>query len=50
MAIKLAKIGYYSGDPEQVLGAPVDVVQAILDYEAFETDYESEYIAQRKPK
>lgn len=51
LAIRLAKAGYYNGDPQAVMAAPVDMVQAIIDYEKFESDYESAYIAlNRKEK
>lgn len=48
VAVRLAKAGYFGGDPEQVMNAPVDVVQSILDYEGFESAYEEEYIALNK--
>jgi hypothetical protein len=43
VAVRLAKGGYLNGDPSQVLNAPVDVVQSILEYENFEADYSAEY-------
>jgi hypothetical protein len=46
----LASKGYYGGNVEAILNAPVDIVQGILDYEAFDADYESEYIALNKEK
>lgn len=48
VAIRLAKLGYFNGDPMQVLKARVDIVQSILDYESFEVDYEKAYIALNK--
>jgi hypothetical protein len=39
-AVKLAKAGYYGGNPENVLNAPVDMVLSILGYENFEADYQ----------
>lgn len=39
----LAKAGYYSGDPEQVLNAPVGMVMAALEYEKFQADYTSAF-------
>lgn len=46
--MRVAKAGYYSGDVEAVMNAPVNIVQAILDYENFESDYEKEYIKLNK--
>lgn len=43
IAIKLAKIGYYSGNPELILEAPVNMVLAILNYEMFDIDLENAY-------
>lgn len=43
VALRLARAGYFSGDPMQVLNAPVDVVQDAIAFEAFETDYKTEY-------
>jgi hypothetical protein len=48
LAIKLAKEGYFNGDPDQVMNAPVDTVQAILEYEGFLGDYNEEYITLNK--
>lgn len=42
-AIKLAKAGYYGGNPELVKQAPVDMVLQILQYERFETDLQVAY-------
>ncbi len=47
-AIRLAKSGYYGGNPQAILRAPVDIVMNIINYEAFERDYEAEYIAMTK--
>jgi len=49
-AIKLAKEGYFNGNPQDILNAPVNVVQSILEYENFVYDYEQEYIALNKEK
>lgn len=43
MAMRLAKAGYYGGNPEQILKAPVDVVLDMLDYEKFESDLNQAY-------
>lgn len=50
IATCLAKLGYYGGDPMGVLNAPADMVEAILEYEAFESDYEKAYLALNAPK
>lgn len=42
-AIKLAKSGYYGGNPELVKQAPLDMVLQILQYERFETDLQVAY-------
>ncbi len=43
MACRLAKAGYFGGDPDAVLSAPVTTVLTILHYETFESDYEAAY-------
>lgn len=43
MGLRLAKAGYYQGDPNKVLSAPVNVVIGIIEYEAFVSDYERTY-------
>jgi hypothetical protein len=40
VALRLAKAGYYGGDPAAVLEARVDLVLAALQYEAFTDEYE----------
>jgi hypothetical protein len=45
VALRLARAGYYSGDPERVLKAPVDIVLAALHFEAFKHEYERTYYA-----
>lgn len=50
VAIRLARRGYYGGDPEAVLNAPVDVVQNLIGYENFEVEYEAEYMALNRPQ
>jgi len=40
VCLRIAKSGYYSGDPGKVRKAPVDDVFRILDYENFLSDYE----------
>ena len=43
VALRIAKAGYYSGDPQKVLEARVDYVLSILEYESFNSDYERVY-------
>lgn len=40
ISLRIARQGYYSGDPGKVKNAPVDDVLRILDYEAFLNEYE----------
>lgn len=46
--MRLAKAGYYSGDPKKILEAPIDMVMGILDYESFEHDLSEAYAEIRK--
>ena len=39
IALRLAKAGYYGGDPSKVLKAPIDIVLRTVEYEAFENNY-----------
>jgi len=41
-ALRLAKAGYYGGDPEAVLRARVDMVLAVAQYEYFLAEYQEE--------
>lgn len=41
--MRLAKIGYYNGDPEAVKNAPVDVILDLINYESFESKLEQAY-------
>lgn len=43
IALKMAKMGYYGGDPINVLNARVDMVISIMEYEKFQNDYENTY-------
>ncbi|MGO8695999.1 MAG: hypothetical protein ACLQMF_20235 [Rectinemataceae bacterium] len=40
IALRLAKAGYYGGDPERALEARVDHVLAAIEFERFVADYE----------
>jgi len=42
-AIRLAKEGYYGGNPQSICSAPVDIVLNMLNFEKFEDDYASEH-------
>ena len=44
MALKLAKAGYYGGDPERVGKGRVDIVLKAVQYEGFLNEYEETYI------
>lgn len=41
LRVKIAKLGYYGGDPRQVGEAAVTDVLDVLAYESFEADYAS---------
>ncbi len=41
--MRLAKAGYFGGNPDAVKAAPVDTVLKILHYETFESEYERAY-------
>jgi len=43
LGIKIAKLGYFNGNPELVLQAPCDVVIQILKFEAMENKYNECY-------
>lgn len=40
IALRLARAGYWGGDPDKVLAAPARAVLAALNYEQFLGDYE----------
>lgn len=44
IAVKLASMGYGTGDPQKVLEFPADVVMTILQYEQFQSDYMSAFV------
>jgi hypothetical protein len=48
VALKLAKAGYWNGDPEQVLRAPLDMVLSAAEYEGFCSDYEVAFLEMSK--
>jgi hypothetical protein len=41
VALKLARAGYWGGDPGAVLRAPLDEVMAAVEYEDFCQEYEA---------
>ena len=48
LALSLAKSGYFGGNPENVMNAPVNIVIATSHYESFCKTYESTYIELNK--
>lgn len=44
LALRLAKEGWWGGDPGKVLTAPVDEVLDALAYDNFRSTYESEMV------
>lgn len=42
LALRLAKGGWWGGDPDAVLGAPADRVMLAVQYEGFTANYETE--------
>lgn len=38
--MRIAKEGYYGGDPQKVLEAPVDMVMTLIEYTLFQNEYE----------
>lgn len=43
IALRLAKKGYYGGNPDNVLKAPIDTVLSIIQFEALESEIEAFY-------
>ncbi len=41
IALKVAKLGYYGGNPEKVMQAKASWVFSVLEYENFLADYEN---------
>lgn len=39
IAVRLAKAGYYGGDPDAIMKAPAITVLRVIQYEEFERDY-----------
>ena len=48
LSLKLAKAGYFEGNPDKVLLAPVQTVLNVLHYESFDNDYFETYQALNK--
>jgi len=49
IALRLAKAGYYGGDPGAIKRAPVDDVLNVLSYDVFLSEYDSvEYEINKK--
>jgi hypothetical protein len=50
MALRLAKNGWWDGDPEKILGTSADAVMKAIHFEDFCGDYESELVRLNKPE
>lgn len=50
MALRLAKAGYWGGDPGAVKRAPVDEVVAAYQWETFTMDYERAFVELNREK
>lgn len=50
VALRLAKGGWWGGDPGAVLSAPVDQVMLAVHYEGFRSEYESELVRLNRPE
>lgn len=50
VALRLAKAGYWQGDPGKVLAAPADQVMGAIHYENFTVDYEKTVYELNKEK
>lgn len=46
--MRLAKSGYFGGNPDNVLNAPASTVLHIVNYESFENEYENAYTEMNK--
>jgi hypothetical protein len=50
VAVRLAKSGYFQGDPEKVLQADADHVLMLVNYDTFLSNYEKVYFELNKPE
>ena len=50
VAFRLASGGWWGGDPEKVLQAPVEQVMIALQYEKYKSDYEAVYVELNREK
>jgi len=50
VALRLAKAGWWGGDPEKVKRAPADSVSKAMQYEGFLADFEEAFIELNKPE
>lgn len=48
VAVRLAKMGYYSGDPQKVLDAPVNLVMDIINFEGAQNKIDALIMEQSK--
>ena len=50
IACRLAKLGYFSGDPSEVLDAPIDIVCDIMAVEQVQNQIEQHHMRKAKEK
>lgn len=50
IALRLAREGYWGGDPEKVLAADVEMVLTAFEYEVFRDEYERTYMELNREK
>ena len=43
LSVRIAKMGFYGGDPDKVRKAPVDTVMNILSFLEYESDYQETF-------
>jgi len=49
IALRLAKAGYWGGDPEKIMSARVDFVLDAFEFELFQVEYEDVLHEMNKP-
>lgn len=50
LALRLAKDGWWGGDPGKVMDAPVEEVLDVIAYDTFRAEYENELFRLNKPE
>jgi hypothetical protein len=43
LSVRIAKMGFYGGDPDKVLKAPVTTIMNILAFERYEYEYQETF-------